>query len=107
MHARIVVRHAAEVLAVPREAVIEETDEGSDPYLFLAVAEGSKHVAKKMSVKLGIPSGDMIQVEAKGLAAGQSVVTAGNYFLPDKAELQIAAKAEEKQPDANGPGATK
>ena len=95
VHARIVVRHAVDVLVVPREAVIEETDEGSNPYLFLAVSEGSKHVAKKTPVKLGIRSGNMIQVEAKELAPGALVVTEGNYSLPDNAELQIGAKRDQ------------
>ncbi len=92
VHARIVVRHAVDVLAVPRDAVIEESDE---PFLFLAVAEGSKHVPKRVPVKLGIRSGNLIQVEAKELVAGASVVTDGNYSLPDNAELQIGAKAGE------------
>jgi multidrug efflux pump subunit AcrA (membrane-fusion protein) len=91
VQARIVIRHAADVLAVPRDAVIEESDE---PYLFLAVAEGSKRIAKKTPIKLGIRSGNLVQVEAKELAAGASIVTVGNYFLPDKAELQIDASAD-------------
>jgi membrane fusion protein (multidrug efflux system) len=85
VHARIVVRHLENVLAVPRAAVIEETD---DPYLFVAEKKEDKLVARRVPVKPGVRSGDFVQVEGEGLAAGATVVTAGNYFLPDGAEVR-------------------
>jgi multidrug efflux pump subunit AcrA (membrane-fusion protein) len=85
VHARIVVRHLENVLVVPRAAVIEETD---DPYLFVAEQKGDKLVARRVPVKPGVRSGDLVQVEGEGIAAGATIVTAGNYFLPDGAEVR-------------------
>ncbi len=94
VRARIVIRRASDVLAVPRAAVIDEI---AEPYLFLVVAEGSKHVPQRVPVKIGIRSGDLLEVEGKGLAPGALVVTKGNYFLPDKAELEIVANVDEPE----------
>jgi multidrug efflux pump subunit AcrA (membrane-fusion protein) len=99
VRARIVVRHLENVLAVPRAAVIEETD---DPYLFVAEKKGDKLVGRRMPVKRGVRSGDLVQVEGEGLSEGALVVTAGNYFLPDGAELKTTSdekKETKESPD--------
>ncbi|HKD35371.1 MAG TPA: efflux RND transporter periplasmic adaptor subunit, partial [Pirellulales bacterium] len=103
VHARINVRHLENVLTVPREALIEEGDE---PYLFVVQSstekdkEGGKEkdplVAVKVPVKIGVKSGDLVQVEAERLAEGARVVTTGSYYLSDKAKVEIDS-GEEKE----------
>lgn len=58
----------------------------------------AKLIARKVSVKVGVRSGDLVQVEGKGLAEGAKVVTEGNYFLPDKAKVEIQGAEEKKEP---------
>ncbi len=95
VHARIVVRRLENVLAVPRAAVIDESD---TPHVFVAKKEGDKLAPHRVNVKTGVTSGDLIQIDGEGLKAGDQVVTKGNYFLPDKAELEIASEKDEAGP---------
>jgi multidrug efflux pump subunit AcrA (membrane-fusion protein) len=122
VQARIIVRHLDKALVVPRAAVIEETEE---PYLFLAeeksekemgavsdksdpaekgqpqeksgVGEKPKLIAHKTAVKLGVRSGDLLQVEGEGIKEGALVVTKNNYFVSDKAALEIDSGDEKKE----------
>jgi RND family efflux transporter MFP subunit len=104
VHSRINVRHLDNVLAVPQTALIEEGDE---PYLFVVekgsepAKKGEKNplVARKVPVKVGARSGDLVQVEAEKLAEGVQVVTTGGYYLSDKAKVEIDT-GDEKEADA-------
>ena len=56
-------------------------------------------VAHETKVKVGIKNGDLIQI-AEGLDEGATVVTEGNYALPDGTKVEVAkddaATSEEK-----------
>lgn len=71
--------------AAPTRKNKGETDEKDEKH------DEEHWVARKVTVKTGIRSGDLIQVEGNGLAKGARVVTTGNYFLPDKARVEIDA----------------
>ncbi len=104
---RINVRHLENVLAVPRTALIEEGDE---PYLFVVEKSSEKDkasskvkdplVARKVPVKVGAKSGNLVQVESDKLPAGAQVVTTGGYYLSDKAKVEIDT-GEEKAKDSD------
>jgi HlyD family secretion protein len=55
-------------------------------------------IAHETKVKVGIRQGDKIQI-TEGLEGGETVVTEGNYALPDGTKVEIAKdepKDEEK-----------
>ena len=95
--AGIVVHHWKDVLAVPRAALIEETDK---PYLFVAEQGRERLTARRVVVKQGVVSGDLVQVEGAGLAAGAMVVTKGNYFLPDGAKIITGKQQNQEKQEA-------
>ena len=88
---RIVLRQVEGALAAPRAAVIEEAEE---PYVVVAQKKGDKQVAHRVNVKLGVRTADWIEVTGEGLAPDVQVVTAGNYYLPDEAVLEIDKPAK-------------
>lgn len=67
-------------LAIPRGAVI---DTGVRQVVWVEVAPG-RFVGRE--VRLGPPAGDLVQVIA-GLAAGERVVTAGNFLIDAQSQL--------------------
>jgi membrane fusion protein (multidrug efflux system) len=69
-------------LLVPKAAVIRELQE---TYLF--VVDGT--VARKREVDLGLEEGDRLEV-VRGVAAGESVITAGQGGLKDGATVAVA-----------------
>ena len=72
-------------LAVPRSAVLGDR---AGSYVFVVVAGRARRVA----VRTGIESDGLIAVSGR-LAAGDMVVTAGNYELSDGMPVRIAAEA--------------
>jgi hypothetical protein len=50
--------------------------------------------AVRHEVNVGITSGDSVEVSADDLAAGDAVVTLGNYELDDGMAIQAPEKAE-------------
>jgi hypothetical protein len=60
-------------------------------------AEKPTLVARKVAVKLGVRSGDLVQIEGEGIKEGALVVTKNNYFVSDKAALEIDSGDEKKE----------
>lgn len=71
------------VLSVPYSAVI---DDGSRTVVFVALGGG---VFEPRPVRLGVHSGDVIEVRA-GLREGDQVVTSGNFLIDAESNLQTA-----------------
>src|SRR5438067_9453284 len=85
----IQVRKFPDALTIPASAVIK-TDSGP---AVMAVVTDNKNPkdpvqrAKQQPVKLGIRSGDDVQI-ISGLQAGQKVVATGAYGIPDNTQIQ-------------------
>jgi len=64
---------------------------------------GSEGLAHQKAVKLGIRSGDDVQI-VDGVTDGDKVVTSGAYGLPDKTKIKVeaAAPADQAKPSAEG-----
>jgi len=80
---RIIGEERAGRLAVPRVSVYTDPDGQST----IAVVEGDK--AKRKVVKAGLRDGDLVEVEADGLAEGMTVVTEGSYALPEETKIRV------------------
>jgi len=85
----ITVAEHPEALLVPRTALISPT-EGDRGAVMVAV-EGK---AQRRDVRLGIVTRDAAEV-LEGLAAGEQVLSAGQYGLPDGAAIEPVAGAQE------------
>jgi RND family efflux transporter MFP subunit len=94
----MVAKTVKDALVVPAAALFK-TAEGAD-YVMVA---GSDQKAHQKMVKVGIRNGDDAQI-VSGLDAGEKVITAGGYGLPDKTQikLQEAAPAKEAGDDKAG-----
>ncbi len=75
---------AADGLVVPRSAA---TVDESDEYAVFTVRDGK---ASKHAVKLGLQSGDDVQVVGEGLNAGDPVVVSGNSLLDDGMKVKVS-----------------
>ncbi|HUG52836.1 MAG TPA: efflux RND transporter periplasmic adaptor subunit [Vicinamibacteria bacterium] len=78
-----------DALLVPRPAIVRELQEA---YVF--VAEGK--TARKRIVELGLEEGDRVEV-LSGLAAGETVVTAGQGGLKDQSPITVAPATPAKK----------
>jgi RND family efflux transporter MFP subunit len=89
-------RHPKRVL-VPRAAVqmVEGSSEGS------VMIVDAKSVAHKRDVKVRGRSADQIAVE--GVAAGDTVVIAAGYGLPDGTTVKVDSDKDDKDKDAQSP----
>jgi HlyD family secretion protein len=96
----MVTKTVKDALVIPAAALFK-TSEGAD-YVMVA---GSDEKAHQKIVKVGIRNGDDAQI-VSGLDAGEKVITAGGYGLPDKTQikLQEAAPAKEAGDDKAGAG---
>jgi HlyD family secretion protein len=72
-----------DVLVVPASSVITAPDGAT--VVMLAGSDGRAH---QKAVKLGIRNGDDVQI-LEGVTAGDKVVSAGAYGLPDKTKIKI------------------
>jgi multidrug efflux pump subunit AcrA (membrane-fusion protein) len=82
---------AEDAVVIPLSAVTldaSNTDEGT----VMTVDEES--VAHETKVKIGIKQGGKVQI-LEGLEGGETVVTEGNYALPDGSKVEIAKDKEE------------
>ncbi|HEY3786927.1 MAG TPA: efflux RND transporter periplasmic adaptor subunit [Steroidobacteraceae bacterium] len=84
VRARVIVATHEHALTVPRSAVLYKDEQ---PFLFVA-ASGK---AERRAVTVGITDGDLVEI-TKGLKAGESVVTGGNYELEDGMAIKLAAE---------------
>ena len=85
----MVAQNVKEALVVPSVAVLT-ADDGSTSVMVI----GADNHAHQTAVKTGIHSGNDVQI-LSGLQAGQKVVTAGAYGLPDGVEIRVAAPTKE------------
>lgn len=77
---------ADDVVIVPAAAVTLDAS-NSDEGIVMVV--GADSVAHETKVKTGIRSGENIEI-VEGLDGGETVVTEGNYALPDGTKVEIA-----------------
>jgi len=77
-------RTVKDALVVPASSIITSPDGATS--VMLAGPDGLAH---QRAVKLGIRSGDDVQL-AEGVTASDKVVTSGAYGLPDKTKIKIA-----------------
>ncbi|HYM78530.1 MAG TPA: efflux RND transporter periplasmic adaptor subunit [Candidatus Dormibacteraeota bacterium] len=92
-----------DALVVPASSVLTAPD--GTTTVMLAGADGLAH---QKAVKLGIRSGDDVQI-VEGIAEKDKVISSGAYGLPDKTKIKIeaAAPADEAKPSAEGSKAPK
>ncbi|AOU98907.1 hypothetical protein BI364_13920 [Acidihalobacter yilgarnensis] len=76
------VRHPA--LTVPQSAVLHDAH---GAYLFAVTAE---HRARRIDVTTGLTQDGRIAVQGRGLHAGQTIVTVGNYELDNGMSVRLA-----------------
>lgn len=82
---------ADEAIVIPSSAVTlnaSNADEGT------VMVVGVDSLAHETKVKIGIKNGDKVQI-TDGLKGGESVVVEGNYGLPDKTKVEVAADDHE------------
>jgi multidrug efflux pump subunit AcrA (membrane-fusion protein) len=85
-----------QAIVVPASAVLT-AEEGETSVMVM----GSDQRAHQRAVKLGIRNGDLVQI-ATGLKAGEQVITAGAYGLPDNTKVRVETGAA--PPGAAPPG---
>jgi membrane fusion protein (multidrug efflux system) len=83
----ITVAQHSEALLIPRTALISPTE--GDRGAVMTAVEGK---AKRRDVRLGIVTDDTVEV-VEGLAAGDQVLSAGQYGLPDGTAIEPVATA--------------
>jgi membrane fusion protein, multidrug efflux system len=84
VRARIVTAKLAGRLAVPRESVVKAEDAH---VIYLVV--GDKAV--QTTVKTGIRDGNLVEIEAKEVKEGDTIVTVGAYGLPKETRIKFAS----------------
>lgn len=84
MYGEVLVESGAseEAVLIPREAVV---DTGELQYVFVATAPGRFEPRR---VQVGARSGDDVQIQ-KGVKAGETVVTTGNFLLDSESSLRF------------------
>ena len=83
---RITTRQIAGAVLVPAAAVLLDSPGGDEGTVMI---DDAGSVARERRVKVGIRSGDRIQI-ISGVRPGEIVVTEGNYALPDGTKLQVS-----------------
>ena len=83
---------ANDAVVIPVSAVTLDAS-NSDEGTVMTVDDAS--IAHETKVKTGIRQGDKIQI-IEGLEGGETVVTEGNYALPDGTKVEIAKEEENK-----------
>lgn len=86
--AQIVTEERAGRLAVPRESVYTDHDGQST----ISIVEGDR--AKQKTVKVGLRTGNLVEVEGEGVAEGATVVTLGSYALPKETKITVLPNKE-------------
>ena len=76
---------------MPVSAVTLETSNAAEGTVMTVDKDDIAHETK---VKVGIKSGGLIQI-VEGLEKGATVVTEGNYALPDGTKVEIQKDAQE------------
>jgi multidrug efflux pump subunit AcrA (membrane-fusion protein) len=87
-----------DVVVVPASAVTLDAT-NADEGTVMVVDDAS--VAHETKVTVGIRSGDKMEVTS-GLEGGETVVTEGNYSLPDGTKVEVAKESDQQGGDAGG-----
>lgn len=82
-----------QAIVVPASAVLTAADGGAS-----VMVMGSDQRAHQRTVKLGIRNGDRVQI-ATGVQAGEQVITAGAYGLPDNTRVRVETGAAPPEKD--------
>jgi RND family efflux transporter MFP subunit len=101
VHLMITSATVPNALVVPAEAVQANPDGGS--FVMLAGADGKAH---QTAVKVGIKQDQNTQV-TEGVKAGDKVITAGAYGLPDNTRIKVETQKEPEKEAANPSGKSK
>ena len=84
-----------DAIVVPSSAVTLEAtnaDEGT------VMVVGPDNIAHETKVKVGVKQGDKTQI-VEGLNGGETVVTDGNYELPDGTRVEVATEKQDDEED--------
>jgi len=81
-----------DAVVVPSTAVVLDATNADEGVVMVVDDDMIAHETK---VKIGIQQGDKTQI-VEGLQGGETVVTEGNYSLPDETKVEVA-KGEEKE----------
>jgi multidrug efflux system membrane fusion protein len=88
----------ADAVVVPATAVFKNS-EGAD-YVVVAGSDDQAHVK---IVQAGVRTPQLVEITS-GVKAGEPIITAGGYALPDKTPIKVeAAPAEEQTSDKEKP----
>lgn len=83
-------------IVVPANAIFKNPESGAD-YVVLA---GSDQKAHWKTVQVGVRNGDQAQI-VSGINAGDPVISAGGYALPDNTQVKVNASAEQEKAAAD------
>jgi HlyD family secretion protein len=93
VHVSMIAKTVADAVVVPAAAVFRNS-EGAD-YVMIAGSDDQAHV---QIVQAGVRTPQLVQI-TNGVKAGDSIITAGGYALPDKTAIKIAKESGKEQPD--------
>ena len=91
---------ATDAIVIPASAVTLEASNSGEGTV-MVVDENS--VAHETKVTVGIHNPDQVEITS-GLKEGDTVVTEGNYALPDGTKVEVASEGEEKEESSGGGG---
>jgi HlyD family secretion protein len=91
VHVSMLAKTINNALVIPAASLL--TAEDGTTSVMLAGADGRAH---QKAVKVGVRQGDEVQI-VEGLQAGDQVVVAGAYGLPDNTKISIQPSAEKPQ----------
>jgi membrane fusion protein (multidrug efflux system) len=91
LRVRILADEHAGVLAVPWASVVREEEDK------FAIAVVHDEKAARVNVTLGLREGDWVEVAAKELKEGDSVVTEGAYGLPKETKVHVVEDAKDEK----------
>ena len=81
--AKVISNERHDCLAVPIESLVKDPEDG----WIISVVSADR--SKRIKVKPGIRDNGMVEVDAKGLKEGMTVITMGSYALPDNTSVRI------------------
>ncbi len=86
--ARVATERRADVLVVPKAALLTDPDTGETS----VVVVGTDNIAHVVPAKAGLAANGLVEI-TQGLTAGQRVAVSGQYGLPDKAKVSVQPAA--------------
>ena len=94
---QIVTERRADILVVPRAAVLSDPDTGKTT----VVTVGSDGVAHIVPVKIGLSVGDQVEIK-NGVSMGQQIAVSSQYGLPDGTKVQTKPATSQAAPNTAG-----